>query len=223
MPQPTEEKDGDKGTTAVGGLQIVIDSTVLRTQLVNGGLPIEAISEAINGLPFPEEAGQLKSLLGAALNLSPKFVITLGNATSVVDTSPEITIDPVDPGDTDTGGGGGTSTGGGATGGGVAAPGGDAPLDAGAPADSGSEPAIGDDALTDAAPAGAGLPELFSIPGALFFGGIIGAAVLGSYLRRRASSPSAAAPRARWAWRPGCPTSARPDPTTTPLSDGEPR
>ena len=53
-----------------------------------------------------------------------------------------------------------------------------------APADSGGEPAIGDDALTDAAPAGAGLPELFSIPGALFFGGIIGATVLGSYLRR---------------------------------------
>ena len=29
-----------------------------------------------------------------------------------------------------------------------------------------------------------GLPELFSIPGALFFGGILGATVLGSYLRR---------------------------------------
>lgn len=185
LPQPTEQREGDKGTTAVGGLQIVIDSTKVRQQLIDGGLPIGAISEAINGLPFPEEAGQVKSVLGAALNLSPKFVITLGNATSVVDTSPEIVIPEVDTGDTETdGGGGGTPTGGGTGTGGVATPGGDVPLDAGAPADSGSEPAIGDDTLTDAAPAGAGLPELFSIPGALFFGGILGAALLGSYLRR---------------------------------------
>ena len=183
LPQPTEQREGDKGTTAVGGLQVVIDSTTVRQQLIDGGLPIGAISEAINGLPFPEEAGQIKSVLGAALNLSPKFVITLGNATSVVDTSPEIVIPDVDPGETETDTGGGTDTGGASTGG-VASPGGDVPLDAGAPADSGGEPAIGDDALTDAAPAGAGLPELFSIPGALFFGGILGAAVLGSYLRR---------------------------------------
>ena len=48
-----------------------------------------------------------------------------------------------------------------------------------------SPPAIGDTGtLTDAGPVGAGLPELFSIPGALFFGGILGATVLGSYLRR---------------------------------------
>lgn len=182
LPQPTEKKEGDKGTTAVGGLQIIIDSTVLRQQL--SVLPLDAISEAINGIPFPEEAGQLKSLLGAALNLSPKFVITLGNASSVVDTSPEIEIPEVKPGDPTTPGS--PTTGGSTTGsGGVAAPGGSAPVDAGsAPAAGGGEPAIGEDALTDAAPAGAGLPELFSIPGALFFGGILGAAVLGSYLRR---------------------------------------
>ena len=184
LPQPTEKREGDKGTTAVGGMQVVIDSTKVRQQLIDGGLPIGAISEAINGLPFPEEAGQVKSVLGAALNLSPKFVITLGNATSVVDTSPEIVIPDVDTGDTETDTGGGTDTGGTTGTGGVATPGGDVPLDAGAPADSGGEPAIGDDARTDAAPAGAGLPELFSIPGALFFGGILGAAVLGSYLRR---------------------------------------
>lgn len=186
LPEPTEKREGDKGTTAVGGLRIIIDSTVLRTQLINGGLPIDAISQAINGLPFPEDADQLKSLLGAALNLSPKFVITVGNATSVVDTSPEIEIPVVDPADTDTDTDGGTSTGGGTTGGGsVSSPSVDTPIDAGAPAAAGGgEPAIGEDSLTDAAPAGAGLPELFSIPGALFFGGILGAAVLGSYLRR---------------------------------------
>ncbi len=186
LPQPTEEREGDKGTVAVGGLQVVIDAGVLRTQLVNGGLPIDAIAEAIAGLPFPEEAGQLKSLLGAALNLAPKFVITLGNASAVVDTSPEIEIPEVEPGDADndptspvdTGTGTGTGTGGGDLGGG------DLPASDPAPA-GGGEPAIGDDgALTDAGPVGAGLPELFSIPGALFFGGILAATVLGSYLRR---------------------------------------
>lgn len=186
LPQPTEEREGDKGTTAVGGMRIIIDSTKVRQQLIDGGLPIGAISEAINGLPFPEEAGQIKSVLGAALNLSPRFVITLGNATSIVDTSPEIVIPPVDTGDTETDTGGNTPSTGGSTGtGGVATPGGDVPTDAGAPAAAdGGEPAIGDDSLTDAAPAGAGLPELFSIPGALFFGGILGATLLGSYLRR---------------------------------------
>lgn len=183
LPQPTEEVDGDKGSVAVGGLQIVIDAGVLRRQL--DVLPIDQISEAISGLPFPEEAAQLKSLLGAALNLAPKFVLTLGNASSAVDTSPEIEIPDVDPGETDNGQNGPVSTGGpgtGGTGGVPAAPGAGAPVDA--PAAGTGEPAIGEDTLTDAAPAGAGLPELFSIPGALFFGAIIGATVLGSYLRR---------------------------------------
>lgn len=183
LPQPTEERDGDQGSVAVGGLQIVIDAGVLRRQL--DVLPIDQISEAISGLPFPEEAAQLKSLLGAALNLAPKFVITLGNASSAVDTSPEIEIPDVDPGETDNGQNGPVSTGGpsGGSGGLPGAPGGGAPVDAPAAA-GGGEPAIGDGALTDAAPAGAGLPELFSIPGAIFFGAIIGATVLGSYLRR---------------------------------------
>jgi len=183
LPQPTEETDKDQGSVAVGGLQIVIDAGVLRRQL--DVLPIDQISEAISGLPFPEEAAQLKSLLGAALNLAPKFVITLGNASSAVDTSPEIEIPPVDPGTVDNGQNGPVSSGGPGSSGSAgtpAAPAAGAPVDASAAG--GGEPAIGDDALLDAAPAGAGLPELFSIPGALFFGAIIGASVLGSYLRR---------------------------------------
>lgn len=184
LPQPTEEREGDKGTVAVGGLQVVIDAGVLRTQLVNGGLPIDAIAEAIAGLPLPEEAGQLKSLLGAALNLSPKFVITLGNASAVVDTSPEIEIPDFNPDETDNNPPSPVDTGSGAGGTGGDLGGGDLPASDPAPA-GGGEPAIGETGtLTDAGPVGAGLPELFSIPGALFFGGILGATVLGSYLRR---------------------------------------
>ncbi|MEE3126246.1 MAG: hypothetical protein VX494_03455 [Actinomycetota bacterium] len=184
LPQPTEEREGDKGTVAVGGLQVVIDAGVLRTQLVNGGLPIDAIAEAIAGLPLPEEAGQLKSLLGAALNLSPKFVITLGNASAVVDTSPEIEIPDFNPDETDNNPTSPVDTGSGAGGTGGDLGGGDLPASDPAPA-GGGEPAIGETGtLTDAGPVGAGLPELFSIPGALFFGGILGATVLGSYLRR---------------------------------------
>ena len=184
LPQPTEEREGDKGTVAVGGLQVVIDAGVLRTQLINGGLPIDAIAEAIAGLPLPEEAGQLKSLLGAALNLSPKFVITLGNASAVVDTSPEIEIPDFNPDETDNNPTSPVDTGSGAGGTGGDLGGGDLPASDPAPA-GGGEPAIGETGtLTDAGPVGAGLPELFSIPGALFFGGILGATVLGSYLRR---------------------------------------
>ena len=182
LPQPTEETDKDQGSVAVGGLQIVIDAGVLRRQL--DVLPIDQISEAISGLPFPEEAAQLQSLLGAALNLAPKFVITLGNASSAVDTSPEIEIPEVKPGQTDNGQTGPVSSGGPSSSGSAGTPAAPAAGAPASPAAGGGEPAIGDDALVDAAPAGAGLPELFSIPGALFFGAIILATVLGSYLRR---------------------------------------
>jgi len=184
LPQPSYEKEGDKATTTVQGIQVVIDSGVLRRQL--DALPLNALADLINQIP--EEAGQLKSVLGAALNLAPKFVITLGNATSVVDTSQPVDIpigevpdnnttgeggDPTSP----TGGGG---TSGAGTGGGTAGTPG-TPGTAGEPAVPGGDSADGD--LVDAAPA-AGLPPLFSIPGALLLGAIAAATVAGSYLRR---------------------------------------
>ncbi|GHJ58786.1 hypothetical protein NOK12_13040 [Nocardioides sp. OK12] len=183
LPQPSYEKDGDKATTTVQGIQVVIDTTILRGQL--DALPLNALADLINQIP--EEAGQLKAVLGSAINLAPRFVITLGNATSVVDTSQPVDIptgevpdnnttgEPGDP--TTAGGGGSATTGGGGTG------------TAGTPGTPG-EPAVpgsdgsGDGDLVDAAPTGAGLPPLFSIPGALLFGGIIGATIAGSYLRR---------------------------------------
>ena len=62
------------------------------------------------------------------------------------------------------------------------------PPAAGAPAPAGAAPAPAADAavgdLVDAAPASAGLPELFSIPGMLLIGAFALAAVAGSWFRR---------------------------------------
>lgn len=184
LPQPSYEKEGDKATSTVQGIQVVIDSGVLRRQL--DALPLNALADLINQIP--EEAGQLKSVLGAALNLAPKFVITLGNATSVVDTSQPVDIPTGEVPDNNTTGEGGdptSPTGGGGTsgagtGGGTAGTPG-TPGTAGEPAVPGGDSADGD--LVDAAPA-AGLPPLFSIPGALLLGAIAAATVAGSYLRR---------------------------------------
>ncbi len=187
LPQPSYEKEGDKATTTVQGIQVVLDTAVLRRQL--DALPLTALADLLNQIP--EEAGQLKSVLGAALNLAPRFVITLGNATSVVDTSQAVDIptgavpdnnttgaggDPTSP----TGGGGDDGAGTGAGGATPGTPG--TPGTAGEPAVPGSDGGADGD-LVDAAPA-AGLPPLFSIPGALLLGAIAAATVAGSYLRR---------------------------------------
>jgi hypothetical protein len=174
VPKPSYERDGDKATSDVAGLVVQIDTHQLRQML--DPVPFDEIVGAV-----PDEAGQLKSLLGAAVHLSPRFVITLGDASTVVDTVKGIDVPSTptsaDPGSTTGGGGGGatdtsaTSPPSGAT---TGAPGGAAPA--------GDANADGD--LTGAAPMGAGLPPLFSIPGALLFGGLALAAAGGSYFRK---------------------------------------
>lgn len=175
VPKPELTRKGDEATSLVQGLQVTIDTKVLRDQL--DSIPFDDIVAQV-----PDEAGQLKSLLGAAVHLAPKFVITLGNAATATDTvqgipTPTTPPTPIDDG---SGGGGGQTTGGG-TSGGAAPPSATAP---GAPATGspGSPSADGD--LTDAAPMGSGLPPLFSIPGALLFGGLALAAAGGSYFRK---------------------------------------
>lgn len=187
LPKPSFENDGDKATSTVQGIQVVIDTPVLRKQL--DALPLNALADLINQIP--EEAGQLKSLLGAAVNLSPKIVITLGNATSVVDTSQGVDIPGGEvPDNNTTGETTADGEGAGAGAGGAGSLGGDSgstgtagtPGEPAVPGSDGGGSADGD--LLDAAPVGAGLPALFSIPGALLFGALIGATLAGSYLRR---------------------------------------
>ena len=182
LPAPSYEREGDKATSTVHGIQVVIDAGVLRRQL--DALPLNALADLLDQIP--EEAGQLKSLLGAALNLSPRFVITLGNATSVVDTSQPVDIPTGEVPDNNTTGGGDPTSptdgaGAGTGGGGAGTPG--TPGTPGEPAVPGSGGSADGD-LVDAAPTAAGLPPLFSIPGALLLGAIAAATVAGSYLRR---------------------------------------
>lgn len=177
VPQPDRTVSGDKAASRSEGLILDVDTTVLRDWL--DALPIELLAELINRLP--DEASELKSLLGAALQLSPRFVIHVGTAASTVDTvqgidiplpGPEPGIDAEPP----------TGTG--------TAPGGTSEPDpapetgsATAPASAGEPPAP---AVANAVPerASAGLPPLFSIPGVLLFGGIALAALAGGSLRK---------------------------------------
>jgi hypothetical protein len=175
VPKPSFTRDGDEATSSVEALRIEIDTAQLRSQL--DSVPFDDMVGAV-----PDETGKLKSLLGAAVHLSPKLVVLLGNATTAVDTVQGIdipstppTTDTGDTGDTGTTGSGGDSGGSSST-----AP----PSAPGVSAPGGSSAPAADGDLTDAAPMGAGLPPLFSIPGALLFGGIALATAGGSYFRK---------------------------------------
>jgi len=185
IPKPSYETDGDVATARVVGLIVEIDSATLAAALDQTPLD-DVIGE------LPDDLGQLKSLVQAAANLSPRYVFNLAVATSTVDTAQGIEIPPIEPpaeeepaeedGEEETddadGGGGDTGSGGGQTGGSAAPP---APAPPGGAAAGGSPSAP---PLTGAAATAGGLPALFSIPGALLFGGIAGGVLAGSYMRR---------------------------------------
>ncbi|MBZ5738575.1 choice-of-anchor P family protein [Nocardioides mangrovi] len=172
LPKPVRTKDGAKAISTMTGLRVVLDLAQLRKKL--DALPIDQLVDAV-----PSEAGELKSLLQAVAGLSPKIVLSLGNASTSVDTVQGIKV-PTDIPDNDPSASGGTGSGGG----GSAASGGSAPSSGGAPpATSGDAPAAADD-LGDAQLAGSGLPPLYSIPGAILAGGIALGAVAGTWLRR---------------------------------------
>ena len=178
LPKPIYTVDGDAAKTVMPGLVIDFDLTVLRTQL----LPvIDPLNELLGQLP--EQAAQLTGLLQAAANLSPRVVVALGYSTASVDTSQAIPIPPpVEPTEEPTeettedaapapGGDGGPV----APGGTDTLPGGDTPT--------GETPAS-----TETQPVSAaqqpGLPPLFSFPGLLLYGGILGAGIAGIFTRR---------------------------------------
>lgn len=179
-PEVTTETLEDGTLVARGtALRIGLDLGVAKQVL--SALPLGMVIDAI-----PEEAAELKEALQTINALSPRFVVRLGNATASATILDPIA--PVAPGTAGppagggkgsgaaAGGGTGAGAGGGAAGGGAAAPG-------GAPAAGAAGGADGVPAL-EATPLGAGLPPLNTVPGALLFGGILGAIVAGSWLRR---------------------------------------
>lgn len=187
VPEPTYEVDGDAATTTMPGLVVDFDLTVLRKQL-------KPLTDVLNELVFqiPDEAGQLKSLIGAAANLSPRMVFTLGGSTAEVDTSQAVAPPPPPPTDEPTeepteeatedgaAGTGGTDTGGAppaSTDPGTTPPGTSAPPTDTAPATTEATAPVSSAEVP-------GLPGVFSFPGLLLYGGLAGATVAGLYTRK---------------------------------------
>lgn len=175
-PKPVLTRDGDKAVTQTAALVVTIDTHQLRSQL--DAIPFDTIVGAV-----PNETGQLKSALGAAVHLSPKFVITLASTRSVVDTVQGIVFPTTPPPSPGGGDGTGTGTGGHASGGGTGSGSTSSPPATGT-SDPGSSAPGADGDLTDTAPMGAGLPPLYSLPGALLAGGIALAGIGGTWLRK---------------------------------------
>lgn len=173
LTKPERKVKGDQASLSTSGLVLDIDTSVLRKQL--DALPLDDLIGAL-----PADPPELKSTLQALAGLSPRVVVTLGVASTQVDTVQGIDI-PTDvpdndPGTTDAGGGAGGA-------GGTASPG-TAPS-AGTPgAAPGDAPAAAAGDLPASELAGSGLPPLYSIPGAILAGGIALAAVGGTWLRK---------------------------------------
>ncbi len=173
LPTATKSGQGGDGKQSVRGLQIQIDFAALRDQFDS-----KPIDDLIASLPFPPEAAQLKSLLGAITQAKPRIVLVLGDVTTETSAVDPISLPGTGP--VTSGAGGGA-----ASGGAVGDTGGDAPaLDA--PAVDAGDP-VTSELPVQTAPvknAGAGLPPLGSIPGMLVIGGIALASALGWYFQK---------------------------------------
>lgn len=172
IPEPVFEQDGKELKGATEGLIVEIDTKTLFDAVRL--LPLNDILDQL-----PEEMGDLKKALGAAVNLSPRVVLHLGRATAKLETVDPIKPPTVEPSPTESAsptggtGGGGTGTGGLGT---TTTPPGTTPL-----APTGGEAPVGD--LEDAVLA-SGLPPLGSIPFLAFLLGAVGATVAGVYAKR---------------------------------------
>ncbi len=182
VPKPKYEVEGKRAKGTVEALIVEID-----TQTLSDALNQLPLNDLISMIPdFEDDAkdlNQIKSALQAAVNASPRFVYHFGFTQAKVETADPIVIPPFETPETpdtetpttDGGAAGGASSGGGSVStGGVAT----TPTDSGGVStDPGAAP------LTDASLA-SGLPPLNSIPGLLLVGSIVGAALVGTYVRR---------------------------------------
>lgn len=168
VPKTRLTREGDKAVSVAEGLRIELNTEILRPVL--SALPLDKLVALFPDLPG--QASQLKSVLSGVTSLAPRFVITLGVATSTVDTVQAVPVEPAptlpEPAAPDLPG---VDTGTGA-----------APAVAPPVVEPPAEAGPGD--LDGAVPVSAGLPPLFSIPGVLFLGALVLAVAVGSYLRK---------------------------------------
>jgi hypothetical protein len=178
LPQGQRAAKGESATAYLEGLKFTIDTRVLRSQVDTTA--VEQVVEQVTG-NLPDDAAQLKSLVGALFQVAPKVVITAGNAEVAAQTIQGVDFGALDIPDVPAGA---SATGGGAAVSGSSSSGGGA-LTGGAPAVAPAGDA-GAPATTDVAtePVAAGLPPLASIPGALLVGGLVLASGVGWWLQR---------------------------------------
>ncbi|WP_141003488.1 choice-of-anchor P family protein [Nocardioides humi] len=175
VPEQVRTVDGDAGTSLSQGLRITIDTLLLSPLLK--ALPANVLAELI-----PAQAGPLKGVVSGLSNLAPRVVITLGVAKAEVDTVPPMDVSAPQPGEEAAPPAAAEEAAPAPAAGGVGVPSAAGPSPVGAvPAGGGTGPV---EQLADAAPASAGLPELFSIPGMLLVAAFALAAVAGSWFRR---------------------------------------
>ncbi len=172
VPEQVRTVDGDAGTSVSRGLQITIDTALLSPLLQ--ALPVAALGDLI-----PAQAGPLKGIVSGLSSLAPRVVITLGMAKAEVDTVPPI-ADVAPSAGSEVAPPAAAPEAAPPAAGGVGVPSAATPVPAVTPPPTTS--AVGD--LGDTAPASAGLPDLFSIPGMLLVGAFALAAVAGSWFRR---------------------------------------
>jgi hypothetical protein len=173
MPKPTVTTDGPQATASAQGPTITIDTAPLRAKL-----PDLPLADLIN--KFPDQAGQLKSLLLALTEAHPKVVVKLGAVTSQAETVAAIADDTTAAGPTTS-----DSTGTSSASAPAAATGGAAPAVA-APAETAPAAATTPTTTTPIKTVSGlpKLPPLGSVPGMLTLLGILLAAGAGWYLRR---------------------------------------
>jgi hypothetical protein len=175
LPKPERTAAGDNSSSAFQGLQVVLDTRPLRAHLDD--IDFEKILDLV-----PDQAEELRKVLGAATQLAPKFVITAGNAAAEATTVPkmDLSLPSVDPGSLN---GAAVPPGGGTTGGSSGAVAGSAapPAAAGDAAAAGDN---GDVGALAAKPMSSALPPLASIPGALMVGAFVIAAGVGWWLQK---------------------------------------
>ncbi|WP_323791458.1 choice-of-anchor P family protein [Nocardioides sp.] len=180
-PKPQLTTDGDAATALVRGLVLDFDTTALKSQLG----PVTDLLNTLAG-SIPDDAKDLRSLVQAAANLSPRIVFVLGTSSSDVDTSQPIVIPEVEipvtepetaeqPAAPSGGGSSSVSTGGTDS----AAPDSSAPI-----GESPTTTTDSGDIVPVVASQQPGLPALFSIPTLMILLGVGLASLFGSYVRR---------------------------------------